>query len=945
MESHGIEIYPERDSNFTEDGLNLLKKFYASDKGETAQVALARTMNNFCYGDKDLAQRLYEAASKQWWFPSSPPLSNAVDGEWDAEVVKQPDFWKPENRQLRKQSWTGAAPKTMPISCFLTYLGDSIKSQMKASSEIKLLSVMGGGTSLQSRIRATTDVAPGPIPFLKTVDGDMGYWRQGKNRRGSCAVYLDVDHPDIIEFIKMRTPSGGDANRKIVNRSGVHHGVNFNKKFAQAVIDGTMFDLVCPHTNEIRETVPARLIWETWLQARELTGEPYFYNIDNTNEQLNAYQKAKGLRNHGSNLCVAPETLVLTDEGYVQICTLEGERVNVWNGKEFSNVEVVKTGENQKLVKVVTNSGFELDCTPYHKFYVAVRGSDGTKILEKRAHELREGDKLVKCDFPIINGNHALENAYENGLFSAEGCYTPQGKRIYLYHEKRNLRKHLSDIFGKWTVQDNLKREYAHSVHLKDKFFVPMDDFSVDSKVRWFAGLCDGDGTVARCGETQAIQVGSVNKNFLLETQLMLQTIGVSSKVTQMHEAGVRQMPLNDGTGNLGGFNCQASYRLLIGQTGIVTLQNLGFKTHRLVLTNHQPNRECAQFVKVVAILDEGRVDDTYCFTEPKRHMGVFNGIITGQCSEITLANNDERTAICCLSSLNLEKYDEWKDTELVQDLIRYLDNILQWFIDWSPEELSRAAFSAEQERAVGLGGMGWANLLLHRGIGFESNEALQLNKEVWKLIKERAVESTKQLAKERGEPNDLIGSGTRNSHLLAIAPNANSSILCGTSPSIEPLMSNAYTQKTRAGIMLVKNKYLVPVLDRLGINTEATWMQIVASNGSVQWIEGLSEQEKQVFKTAWEVDQHVIIQQAEDRQKYVCQAQSLNVFFLPGSDKSYINSVHLKALVSDVLKSMYYFRTGSAVAVQNVQEQARVALQDFKVEDKPDEDCVACQA
>jgi len=613
---YGIEIDPARDSNFTEEGLNLLKKFYAADKGETAQVALARTCNNFSYGDKALAQRLYDAASKQWWFPSSPPLSNAVDGEWDTNLVNHPDFWKPESKSIRKSAWVGKEPKALNISCFLIWLGDTIKSQMKASSEIKMLSVMGGGTSLQSRVRATTDVAPGPIPFIKTVDGDMGYWRQGKNRRGSCAVYIDVDHPDIIEFIKMRTPSGGDVNRKIVNRSGVHHGVNFTKKFAKAVLNDEMFDLVCPHTKEVRDTIRARTIWETWLDARELTGEPYFYNIDNANEQLNPYQKAKGLRNWGSNLC-----------------------------------------------------------------------------------------------------------------------------------------------------------------------------------------------------------------------------------------------------------------------------------------------------------------------------------------SEITLPNNDDRTAICCLSSLNLEKYDEWKDTTLVQDLIRYLDNNLQWFIDWAPEDVKRAVFSAEQERAVGLGGMGWANLLLHRGIGFESNEAIELNKEVWKLIKERAVEETKRLAIERGEPNDLIGSGTRQSCLLAIAPNANSSILCGTSPSIEPLMSNAYTQKTRAGIMLVKNKYLVPVLERLGINNQDTWMKIVSNNGSVQWIEGLTEQEKQVFKTAWEIDQHVIIQQAEDRQKYVCQAQSLNVFFLPGSDKSYINSVHLKALVSDVLKSMYYFRTGSATAVQNVQEQSRVALQDFKVEDKPDEDCVACQA
>ena len=321
--------------------------------------------------------------------------------------------------------------------------------------------------------------------------------------------------------------------------------------------------------------------------------------------------------------------------------------------------------------------------------------------------------------------------------------------------------------------------------------------------------------------------------------------------------------------------------------------------------------------------------------------------------SEITLVNNDERTAVCCLSSLNLEKYDEWKDSTLVQDLITFLDNSIQWFIDWAGEDLKRPAYSAEKERAVGLGGMGWANLLMQKQIAFESEAALELNKQIWKLIKEKAVEQSKELAKQRGEPDDIKGSGMRGSHVLAVAPNANSSILCNTSPSVEPLMSNAYTQKSRLGIVLNKNKYLNSVLDKYGLDNDETWRKIVKENGSVQWIDELTAEEKQVFKTAWEIDQHVIVQQAEDRQKYVCQSQSINLFFLPGTNRSYINSVHLKALYSDVLKSLYYFRTGSAVAVQNVKEdEQRVALQDWtetKKEDsqgtQDDGECVACQA
>lgn len=236
----------------------------------------------------------------------------------------------------------------------------------------------------------------------------------------------------------------------------------------------------------------------------------------------------------------------------------------------------------------------------------------------------------------------------------------------------------------------------------------------------------------------------------------------------------------------------------------------------------------------------------------------------------------------------------------------------------------------------------------MQQGIAFEHQKALDLNKEVWSLIKNNAVESSKRLAVERGEPDDLKGSGMRNSHLLAVAPNANSSILCNTSPSVEPLMSNAYTQKSRLGIVLNTNKFLKPILQKYGLDNNDVWQAIVKANGSVQWIQELSKEEKEVFKTAWEIDQHVVVQQAEDRQEYICQSQSLNLFFLPGSDRKYIGSVHLKALYSNVLKSLYYFRTGSEVSVQNVNEnQQRLALKDWKdtEDNQQTEECVACQA
>jgi ribonucleoside-diphosphate reductase alpha chain len=312
-------------------------------------------------------------------------------------------------------------------------------------------------------------------------------------------------------------------------------------------------------------------------------------------------------------------------------------------------------------------------------------------------------------------------------------------------------------------------------------------------------------------------------------------------------------------------------------------------------------------------------------------------------CSEISLATNKERTAVCCLSSVNLEKYDEWKDSGLIEKLTKFLDNVLQWFIDYAPDELERAKYSAMRERAIGIGAMGWANFLMKKMIPFVSggfNSASQWNHIIFKRMHEEGIAASVRLGTERGEAPDMEGTGRRNSHLFAIAPNANSSVLCDTSPSIEPLASNAYPQKSRAGIFLVKNKFLVPVLQSYGMDTPELWKDISDHNGSVQHLKFLSLLEKEVFRTAWEIDQHWVVQHAEDRQPYICQAQSLNVFFAPGTDRAYINSVHLKALKGEKVKSMYYFRTGAAAVADTVKSVQRESLKDWKQDDG---ECLSC--
>jgi ribonucleoside-diphosphate reductase alpha chain len=311
-------------------------------------------------------------------------------------------------------------------------------------------------------------------------------------------------------------------------------------------------------------------------------------------------------------------------------------------------------------------------------------------------------------------------------------------------------------------------------------------------------------------------------------------------------------------------------------------------------------------------------------------------------CSEITLPTDNERTAVCCLSSVNLEEYDEWKDNDqFIPDLVRMLDNVLTYFIDNAPDELEKAKFSAFRERSIGLGAMGFHAYLQRHNIAFESALAKGANMRMFRRIKSEAERATKILAKERGECPDGIGYDIRNSHLLAIAPNASSSIICGnTSPSIEPYRANAFVQKTKTGSSLLKNEYLEHALDELGMNTEEVWKSIITNNGSVQHLDFLDDYTKDVFKTAVEIDQRWVIDLAADRQKEICQSQSLNVFFPANVSKQELHAVHMMAWKKKV-KTLYYLRSEAFKRADKVSD---TALRQMIFESIDEDGCLACQ-
>ena len=295
-------------------------------------------------------------------------------------------------------------------------------------------------------------------------------------------------------------------------------------------------------------------------------------------------------------------------------------------------------------------------------------------------------------------------------------------------------------------------------------------------------------------------------------------------------------------------------------------------------------------------------------------------------CSEIILPTNEKRTAVCCLSSVNLEYYDEWKNDSLfLKDVAEMLDNVLQYFIDNAHSNISRAKFSAKRERSIGVGALGFHAYLQKNSIAFEGVMAKVANNKMFKHIRTKLNEANLQLGSERGEALDAAGTGLRFSHVMAIAPNASSSILMGnTSPSIEPYRANAYRQDTLSGSYLNKNKFLDAILREKGLTEEQlqdTWSSIIANDGSCQHLDILDEAQKDVFKTGMEIDQRWIIEHAADRQEHIDQAQSLNLFFRPDVNVKYLHACHFLAWKRG-LKTLYYCRSEKLAKADKVSKR-----------------------
>ena len=545
-------------------------------------------------------------------------------------------------------------------SCVVVRGEDNLPSLGAMMQAVWSASANGSGIGGSLETRANGDPVRngafkhnGKLEYYRSLM-DMARANQQSGRAGAITMHYTCLDPEVETIARMKNPTTVQEKRLGL----MDYSFGANTVFADAVKNNKEWMLVstlyAPELYELLYQPDKELFKKEYEKVRNDTSIPktittarkVLFSVLRESVETRQYEHFTDEMNrntpfkdkiYSSNLCVSGDTLILTDKGNVVISEVVDQKVNVWNGEEWSETVVRKTGENQKLLRVTTSSGNELKCTPYHKFYVM----DGySKVIKKEAKDLVAGDKLIKSEFPVIEGDTELEFAYENGFFTAEGTTLPSGKsRVYFYNTKMHLLKERFSEKLQLNVKGNqaTKRLQTETSLLRDKFFVPSSYHTLGSRLDWLAGLFDGDGYITNNKGARSLQLTSVNKEFLQQVKLLLQTIGVNSKVVKGSDEGLNLLPANDGSGGKKSYLCKASYRILVANTGLNKLLTLGLKFSRLSNEVSSPNRESEHFSKVVSVSPIDGLHDTYCFNEPKRHMGVFNGILTGQCQEIAL--------------------------------------------------------------------------------------------------------------------------------------------------------------------------------------------------------------------------------------------------------------------------------------------------------------------
>ena len=847
--------------------------------------------------------------------------------------------------------FNAGTPHPQLSSCFLLAMeNDSISGIYNTLRDCALISKWAGGIGLHihniraagSHIRGTNGSSNGIVPMLKVFNNTAKYVDQGGGKRnGSFAIYLEPWHADIEQFLQMRKNHGDEE----LKARDLFYALWIPDLFMERVKTDGNWTLMCPdecpglaevdnqkfvtlyesyeRSGRGRKTMKARDLWFQVLDAQMETGTPYLCYKDAANRKSN--QNNLGTIK-SSNLCVAPDTMILTEDGPIEIKKLNGQHVNVWNGYEFSEVTVFQTGKDQPLITVETDDGVVLRCTPYHKFFI--KSEDDLYIDIRQAKDLQPGDRLMDCEFPVI-----------------PKCI-----------------KEFEDIYKKChIIIDN-----GH------------------------------------------IRLYSEGYNELCNYKCILQGCGINPQVVRDYKRSYINLTPYD----------------------ISVLNDNGFRPRQWddnsTLFENVPESITKREVKVKYVVDFGRTEDTYCFTEHKRNAGIFNGMLTSQCSEIIEYSNDEESAVCNLASIALPAFvtsttdgQNTFDYNKLHEVAKVVTYNLNRVIDVNFYPTDKTKRSNLRHRPIGIGVQGLADVFMQMGLPFSADESKQINRYIFETIYHAALEQSCEIAEERyllleplangdnfsdnlsieedvelrkymnsyeepilhtsyrgayssfkGSPAsrgelqfDLWGvepsdrydwtllktrireRGIRNSLLLAPMPTASTSQILGYNECIEPITSNIYNRRTIAGEFILANKYLMQDLLKMDLWNDKMKNNIIANNGSIQHLEQIPVEIREKYRTVWEIPMRQLIDMAADRGAFVCQSQSLNLW-LEDPNYSNLTSMHFYSWSKGLKTGIYYLRRRARHQAQQFTiEPEKKNLGGKMEENVEDEICEMCSA
>lgn len=855
-------------------------------------------MNEKDYKIIETPQQLYLRVATYMWMPNVNRIKLTYD-------------------DLSLGNYTHASPtlfnsglkRSALSSCFLLTVGDDMDELGKAWIRSAIISMNKGGLGFDyGDIRHSKigyhGYSKGLIPWLRIKNEIMNAVDQSSMRKGSAAIYIPEWHVDIIEFLDLKKPNGADSQRA----RDLFYAVWMSDLFMKRVEAGEMFSLFCPkiakgltttHSDEFEKLyveyekkgvysrqIPARELWQHILISQIENGMPYILYKDACNRKSN--HKHMGTIKC-SNLCVSGDTLILTDEGHLPIASLVDKKVNVWNGEEFSETEVVMTGKDQRLLTVYFDNGSELKCTPYHKFYIRANSSGDIKANGENevveADDLKEGMEIMNCQWPVINNTSEI-NKY---LREHKNCVTTtyDGRTVY------------SMIF--------------------------LSDFSRAIRIKY-----------------------------------ILQTLGCNPFITKEKNGISLDIDMKD-------LFWLKSFGAEIGIDKI-DIDDKSFKHRRPV--------------KVLKVLDNIEMADTYCFNEPKRHAGIFNGVLAGNCTEIIEYTSKDQLASCNLASICLNscvvpgkggnpRFDFKKLGRLSADCVRNLNKVIDR--NYYPSEIPEIKSTNFANRPIGIGVQGLADTFAMMDMVWDSEEAYTLNRNIFETMYYYGMLESIELAREYGTYDSYIGSpasqgklqfdmwhddeinakitenrwldrsqnayaysiqggmmydwskvreqlkdaGMRNSLLIALMPTATTAQCLNNNEAFEPFTQNIYKRTVLSGEFTVVNKHLVRDLMNINMWTTDVVKQIITNSGSVQGIKGMTEDItvakrlefiKEKYKTAYELSQSVLLKMGSDRARFVCQSQSHNVF-IPTPTYKKLTSYHFSSWKQGQKTGMYYLR------------------------------------